>query len=421
MNKVILKLVVLVLLLKFPLGASAQNADTLKLTMPQAERLFVKGNLALIAQHYNIDNAQAQLITAKLFNNPDFSFNNGIYANDATSGPAYKEQSFSISQLFTTAGKRNKNIQLAKIGIEQARYQFFDLLRTLKFTLRSDFYTVYYQQESAKVYDEEISSLAKTLAAYREQYARGNIAQKELLRVQAQLYSLQAEYTSLQTGIDTTESQLKILLHLSAKQPVQTLIDTMASSAVSGVAYQRLLDSAYINRYDLRLAKTTTDYNEMNLRLQKATAVPDVSFSLNYDRLGGYGTNYLGGGIAFSLPFFNRNQGGIRQAHVALEQSKIQLQSQQEQVESDVATGYKIALQQEKVFEGFDPGFKQAFSHLIGEVYKNYQKRNISLLEFLDYYDSYKTNTLLLNNLKLSRMLSLEQLNYATGTAFFNQ
>lgn len=422
MNKVILKLAVLVLLLKIPFGAAAQNTDTLRLTMPDAERLFVKNNLSLIIQHYNIDNAQAQLITAKLFNNPDFSFNNGIYANDATSGPAYKEQSFSISQLFNTAGKRNKNIQLAKIGIEQARYQFFDLLRTLKFTLRSDFYTVYYQQESAKVYDEEIGSLAKTLVAYREQYAKGNIAQKELLRVQAQLYSLQAEYNSLQTGIDTTESQLKILLHLPAKQPVRTVADTSANlNAVSSVAYQRLLDSAYVNRYDLRLAKTNTDYNDMNLRLQRAMAVPDVSFSLNYDRLGGYGTNYLGGGIAFSLPFFNRNQGGIRQAHVAVEQGKVQLQSQQEQVESDVATGYKIALQQEKVFEGFDPAFKQQFSHLIGEVYKNYQKRNISLLEFLDYYDSYKTNMLLLNNLKLSRVLSLEQLNYATGTAFFNQ
>jgi len=46
--------------------------------------------------------------------------------------------------------------------VEQARYQFFDLIRTLKFTLRSDFYTIYFQEQSAGVYDREISSLAKT-------------------------------------------------------------------------------------------------------------------------------------------------------------------------------------------------------------------------------------------------------------------
>ncbi|MDB5153563.1 MAG: TolC family protein, partial [Mucilaginibacter sp.] len=52
---------------------------------------------------------------------------------------------------------------------------------------------------------------------------------------------------------------------------------------------------------------------------------------------------------------------------------------------------------------------------------KNYEKRNISMLEFLDFYDSYKTNTIQLNNLQLNRVISLEQLNYATGTPFFNQ
>src|SRR3978361_2182502 len=89
-------------------------ADTLKLTIKQAEDLFIKNNLQLIIQRYNIDNASAGIITAKLFPNPDFSFANGIHATGVPN--AYNEQSFSVSQLFTTAGKRNKGIQLAKIS-----------------------------------------------------------------------------------------------------------------------------------------------------------------------------------------------------------------------------------------------------------------------------------------------------------------
>jgi outer membrane protein, heavy metal efflux system len=415
-------LLILVAYLPFGFSANAQTPnDTLKLTIRQAEEQFVNNNLQLMAQHYNIDIAGAQVITARLFNNPDFSINNGIAGTGETNPGA--EQSASISQLITTAGKRNKNIKLAKIGVEQARYQFFDLVRTLKNTLRTDFYTVYYQRLSARVYDQEIGSLSKTLVVYKEQYAKGNIAEKELLRIQAQLYSLQVEYNSLQTGIDTTEGQLKLFLRV----PPHTIINPQVTEDIAGketlanVPYQQLLDSAYANRYDLKYSKTTVDYNNMNLELQKATAVPDVSLSLNFDKLGSYGHNFVSAGVSIPVPLFTRNQGNIKQAGFQVDQSKVQLQSQQQQVESDVATNYKIAMRLEKLYNGFDLKFKQDFTHLIQEVFKNYEKRNISLLEFLDFYDSYKTNTLQLNTIELNRITTLEQLNYVTGTPFFNQ
>jgi outer membrane protein, heavy metal efflux system len=421
--RVLLLLQIGVMTLGITVQAQDQVTDTLKLTVKQAENQFLKNNLQLIAQRYNIDNASAAIITARLFPNPDFSFNNGISATDVSQGPAYKEQSFAISQLFTTAGKRNKSIQLAKIGVEQAKYQFFDLLRTLKFTLRNDFYTIYYREQSAKVYNEEIGSLSKTFTVFKEQYAKGNIAEKELLRIQSQLYSLQTEYNSLLTGIDTSQSELKLLIKAPSSTYIEPLVgtDLDIKQMVSGVPYQQLLDSAYTNRYDLKYTKATVAYNDMNLQLQKATAVPDFSLSLNYDKLGSYSNNFLGAGIAFSLPSFNRNQGNIKQARIAIDQSQVQLQSQQNQVESDVATNYKGALRLEKLYASFDRKFKEDFNHLIQEVFKNYQKRNISMLEFLDFYDSYKTNTIQLNNLQLNRITSLEQLNYVTGTPFFNQ
>jgi cobalt-zinc-cadmium efflux system outer membrane protein len=396
--------------------------DTLKITVKEAEDQFLKNNLQIIIQRFNIDNASAQIITARLFPNPDFNFNNGIHTNDVTQGPAYDDQSVSVSQLFTTAGKRNKNIQLAKIGVEQARDQFFDLLRTLKFTLRNDFYTIYFNEQSAKVYNDEINSLQKTLSVFREQYAKGNIAQKEVLRIQSQLYTLQAEYNNLQVSIDTVQSEFKILVKAKPGAYVEPAYkyDLDGKSIVEMVPYQKLLDSAYNNRYDLKLAKSTVDYNNMNLQLQKATAIPDFSLSLNYDKYGNYGTNFLGAGIEFNLPFFNRNQGNIKQARIAIDQSQVQLQSQQDKIESAVATDYKGALRLEKLYNSFDPQFKQDFNHLIQEVVKNYEKRNISLLEFLDFYDSYKTNTLQLNTIELNRVTSLEQLNYDTGTPFFN-
>ncbi|HEX8020095.1 TolC family protein [Mucilaginibacter sp.] len=400
--------------------AQAPNSDTLKVNIKQIEEQFLKNNLTLIAEKYNIDNAAAQVITAKLFANPDFNFQNGIL-NDTHN--AYKNQSVGISQLFTTAGKRNKNIRLAQIGVEQAKYQFFDLLRTLRFTLRTDFYTIYYNQQSAIVYDLEISSLKKTLSSFKEQYAKGNIAQKEVLRIQSQLYSLLAEYNSLVSGMEVTQSELKMLIKASPQSYIVPLVDTSLVNTISAttIPYSKLLDSAYVNRYDLKNARITVDYNQTNLALQKAIAVPDITFSLGYDKYGSFNNNYVGGGIDFNLPVFNRNQGGIKQARIAIDQSKIQLENQQNQVTMDLASSYKEALRTEDLYNSFDPAFKTDFTHLINEVYKNYLLRNIGLLEFIDFYDSFKTNTIQLNNIQLNKITSLEQLNYVTGTPFFNQ
>jgi cobalt-zinc-cadmium efflux system outer membrane protein len=403
------------------------TGDTLKLTIKQAEDLFLKNNLQLIAQHYNIGIAEAQVITAKLFPNPDFSVATALYNTDTHKFFDYSagqsEYSGGISQLFTTAGKRNKNIQLAKIGVEQAKYQFFDLLRTLKASLRSDFFTIYFQQQSAKVYGTEINTLQKILKAYKEQNAKGNVSEKDLLGIQSQLYSLQAELADLEAGIDLSISQLQLLIRAKPGTRIEAEYnyELEGKDILTTVPYQKLLDSAYNNRYDLRLAKSAVAYNDINLKYQKALAVPDFSLSLGYDKAGGTVPNFTNLGIEFNLPFFDRNQGGIKQAKLTVDQGKVQLQGQQEQVENDIAVNYLTVSRYEKLSNSFDPKFRGDFTHLIQEVVKNYEVRNIGLIEFLYLYDSYKSNAVQLNNIQLSRVTALEQLNYVTGTPFFNQ
>ncbi|HZE84032.1 MAG TPA: TolC family protein, partial [Puia sp.] len=60
------------------------------------------------------------------------------------------------------------------------------------------------------------------------------------------------------------------------------------------------------------------------------------------------------------------------------------------------------------------------FERLMHEVLINYQKRNLSLLDFLDFYDSYKQNILQSNSIRYNRVSAFEDINYYTGTNFFN-
>jgi cobalt-zinc-cadmium efflux system outer membrane protein len=403
------------------------SPDTLRVDLRHAEKMFLENNLQLLAQKYSIDSARAAIITAKLFDNPQFGVSSGLY-NPTTSrffdySNGNGEVAMQLSQLIKTAGKRNKNIQLAKTGVALTEYQFSDILRTLEYTLRNDFFNIYYLRETQKVYDIEISSLQTTNTAYSEQLKKGNVSELDLIRIQSQQYTLQAELATLQNNIDDVESELKLLLRAKATIYIVPQYEDAEDKqqAVTDLPLQSLVDSAYQNRADLKIARTTVTFNQQNLALQKALAVPDINIDLGYDRLGSYVKDYNSIGVDFPLPFFNRNQGNIKQAKLGVQSSQVQLESTQDAVESQIANSYLGAVRAEKLLNSFDPKFAGNIDHLIGEVTKNFQAHNISLLEFTDFYDSYKQNVVQLNNLRYSRVSQLEQLNFNTGTRIFNK
>jgi cobalt-zinc-cadmium efflux system outer membrane protein len=396
--------------------------DTLKLTIGEAETIFLNKNLDLIAQKYSIDSAKATVITAKLYDNPDFSYSNAFY-NASTHDFFDPEMSVQVSQLIRLAGKRNKSIDLAKSGIDVAQYQFYDLLRTLRFVLRNDFYNIYFLEQSSKLYQLEIASLQKIVPAFEDQVKKGFMAPVDVLRIQSQLYTLQAEYDNLQTNIDNIQSELKVLIRANPSiyfLPVAPISD-LNNQVVSQTNYQSLIDSAIVNRPDLKALNANIVFSNYNLRLQKAYAKPDITIGANYDRLGSYVQDYNAIGISIPLPLFNRNQGNIRNAKIQTEVNKTLYESGLDKIKSEVTTSYITALRAEKLLLGFDPKFEENMKDLIAQVTINFQKKNITMLEFLDYYNSYKQNVLQINQLRFNKMSALEQLNFSVGKIIFNQ
>jgi cobalt-zinc-cadmium efflux system outer membrane protein len=190
------------------LFAQAQP-DTMRLALPQAEKMFLDSNLQLLAHRYNIDANKALVIQARLWPNPNFSIGHTLYSGSLQKffpTGANDETTAGLSQLILLAGKRNKQIRIAQAQVTLTEYQFFDLLRTLKYTLRTDFFNIFYLQRSARVYDEEIHALHQIVDAFAEQQGKGYISEKEVIRIKAQLYSFQSEYSDLLNQINDVQS-----------------------------------------------------------------------------------------------------------------------------------------------------------------------------------------------------------------------
>ncbi|HEY4062059.1 MAG TPA: TolC family protein [Puia sp.] len=400
--------------------------DTLRLALPEAEKMFLDSNLQLLAQRYNIDAGKALVLQARLWPNPNFSIGHTLYSGSLGKffpvSANEDETTVGLSQLILLAGKRNKQVKLAQENSRLTEFQFFDLLRTLKYTLRTDFFQIYYLRQSAGIYNEEIQALTRVVEAFTQQQGKGYISEKEVIRIKAQLYSFQSEYSDLLNQVNGVESELRLVLQARPNFFIDPVIDSAAISRLdpSKVPLSTLIDSAYRNRTDLQIARINTNINQLNYNYQRSLAVPDLTLSLGYDEAGSFLYNYYGVGAAIDLPFFNRNQGNIKSAKARIASARILQRSTQATVEENVTTSLQKAFAQQKLYQTIDPKFYTDFQRLLHEVLINYQKRNISILDFLDFYDSYKQNTLQLNTIGFNRVSAFEDINYYTGTNFFN-
>ena len=403
--------------------------DSISVTLDSAENIFLRNNFLLLAQKYNVDAQKALIIQAKLLPNPNFSYSRGplIPIHDDQSNYPYSnffnnaENAASISQLILLAGKRNKQIKIAEANAQLAEFQLFDLIRTLKYTLRTDFFNIYYLQQSAKVYDKEIQSLQRVVAAFNQQQGKGYISEKEVVRIKAQLYSLQSEFNDLINQINDTESELRLVLQVKNVYIIPVTADTKITG-LNPLQYPlaTLIDTAYKSRTDLQIAKTNTTISKLTYNYQKALATPDLTASITYDKQGSYAQNFTSAGIAIDLPFFNRNQGNIKSAKSMIDYNLAYQKSTEATVEEQIARALQKTFDNDKLYQNIDPKFTKDFDRLLNEVFINYEKRNIGLLDFLDFYDSYKQNTLQINSIKYNRVQSFEDLNFYTGPNFFN-
>ena len=122
--------------------AAAARTDTVAITLREAEERFLKNNLQLLAGRFNIDAAKAEVYQAGLWSNPNISIEQNAYNKftrryfDMTKTGNTEVQ---LQQLILLAGKRDKQIRLAEINSQIAENSFYDLLRALKFELRTEF------------------------------------------------------------------------------------------------------------------------------------------------------------------------------------------------------------------------------------------------------------------------------------------
>ena len=403
----------------------AGRIDTVRLALPDAEQRFFQNNLAVLAQQYNVTVAQAQAVQARVIDNPTLYVEQDVLRRRISrpvvpEGTLGNEAIVTVQQLFSIAGRRKAAGRVAQQAAVVEQYNLQDLLRTLRYQLRTTFYDLIFKQQTLKVYDTEINSLSRTVNLYQTQFEKGNVALKEVIRLRAFLFTLQSEKQALLTDVAAEQSDLHVLLRDPTSTTYVPVVDLGRTRALSLNAYseQQLTDTALVLRTDLNARRASLEQQNLNLTLQRKLATPDLAVGYTYDKAGSYINNYSALTLGMAIPIFNRNQGNIQVAQAQIAGGKLLVDQQQLIVQSEVHQAYQLAVRSDELFQSTDRD-TAPFARLMTGIEQSYAKRVLTVVEYLDFFESYKNNLVQLNTLRANRIRAFEQLNFAVGKPIF--
>ncbi len=401
---------------------SEQNSDSKSLTMMEAETLFMKNNLLLLAAKFQIEAKRALIIQARLYANPNIFMEQNTF-NDKTDRivdfTRNGQTVVQIQQLFLLGGKIDKRIRVAEINTKISEERFSDILRALKLELRSNFLSIYFLRDALRFYDKSTESLRKTVDYSERAYLNRTLLLSEVLRIKALLFFLEQERTEILVQIKEKESSLRVLLNEDSiyGKNIIPVIDEKKLDSINPEIYKsnEVLELAIEYRPDLKAAIQSVKYEEANLALQKANAIPDLSFGPVYNRAGTYIPNYFGFTAQLNVPIFDRNQGNIEAAEKAILERRSGLQNQRITVENEVVIELTRAVEKNKIYNQFKGKFTEDYGNLATLMISNYQKRYLTIIEFADFFETYRNTIVNILKLKTERAESFERLNYVTG------
>lgn len=394
------------------------------LTLEACEALFQKNNLQLLAEQYNITAARASVIQARVWEQPYLSgelnaINPG--ANRFFDIGATGQKSAAVQQLIYMGGKKRNEIAFSRSNVVLAELQFEQLLRDLKFQLRQNFYSLYFDEQNISRLNEQVAKVDELADAYAIQAARNNVSLKDVVRLQALSLTFKNELVAFRKNLNSEREALLLLTGIT--DPIIPKVDSTALEQYGrknlSYSMEQLFDKAREANPDYRYAAELARNSDLMLRWQKSLSVPDLTLGGSYDQRGGAFNNQVNLTLGMPLPLWSRNKGNIKMARAQLDQNKTSLSYKELELTTQIRTAWSNWQQQQIQYLQISVQSRNNFTSVYEGILQNFQKRNISLLDFTDFMESYNQSILALSSLQKELILSAETLNYLVNEKIF--
>ncbi len=402
------------------LGSSLSQQN---LTIEQAEELFQKNNLQLLANQYNVSNAKAAEIQSKIWDLPYVSGELNLInpQNNSFFDVGHKGQkAVAIQQLIYLGGKKRKEVEFAKSNTLLAELYFEQLIKNLKLQLNQNFYALYFENIKLKSLTNQIAKIEKLVDFYNIQATKGNVPLKDVVRLQSLLLNLKNDFNSFSFQVLELQRNLKLLTGTEKIYIPTTDENSFKKFDKLLLKKDSILSLAIANNIDLKIAKQITENYSLQLNWQKSLATPDLTLGLSYDQRGGAFGNQVNLTFGMPLRIKNKNKGNIKIAENEISASKINVDIQRNQLISQLQNSVLLWEEYTNQLQEFEAKDFKDMELVNKGVIENFERKNISLIEFSDFMESYNLSTIQINEVKKNRILTALEMNYLVNNILFN-
>jgi cobalt-zinc-cadmium efflux system outer membrane protein len=332
--------------------SSAQFISPTGLTVDRLLETGFTRRADLLAARQRLAIAEGRLIQAGLRPNPTLDSEYG--SARFLGGSAENTLDVGVTQVFETAGKRLKRVEVARKERDQVRAEVLAFERQTAADMRAAYARALAAGRQLDALENLIAASNELVRITNERLKQGDVAPLELNLVKVETDRLRTQVINTRADLETELISLRTLAGLEQTEPL-IIAPLPERPPRLDLAVNELTDMALRERADLRAAQLGVEAARARINLARSLATPNVAGSVRYSRekritdlpeVLGVGPvaqtdNVLRFGVSVDIPIFNRNQGEI----AAATGERLQVERQRDFLEAtvrrDVALAYK--------------------------------------------------------------------------------
>jgi len=410
-----MKIKILFIALLLSLNSTGQLSETISFTYEEGKSKMLKENVRLMAEYYNLDIAEAEIQQKRLWDNPLFVWNAEMYSLAENNYFNFANQKLlQIEYSFSVSGKRINAIKEAKIAKEIALFALSDVMRGLVLEYSNAFYEFIELQEMNDLLIESASQYDKLIEQYTLGSELGVNSESELVRLKAEKQTILTDINENEKELLALELTLRMLMNY--RSGVKLVAKKDLSLINPKISEDQLVGAALNGRPDLKIAQKNISLYQATLKKEKSEIVPDINLGYQpHDQGSNHVRPYVGMVFEMGIPVFNRNQGNIAKAKIQIDQSSLLLQYKTEEVKNEVLMAMETFKRTQELKNSYNLELIDQMEVLAKNAKINYESKNISLYEYIDFQRSYIENKLnyIQANRKFNEAINL--MNFVVG------
>lgn len=355
--------------------------------------LVAEHNSGYIAEKYNIDMAIANKQAAKVFNDPEISFDYGNNQDwNLRMGQTYE---VGLSYTISTGNERGARIKVAESELAMTEAAVADYLCQLKYEATEAYATAWIAWKRFLVAEQSYRTMQRIADADSIRLSIGDIEAAEALRSHIEAQTLRGEWMLAKAEYTNALSRLRTFTGgIGIEQPANLLNTDEAPLPTSE---EVLLEEALHNRSDLRTAWLQQRLSEANLRLAKASMAPSLTLNAGYVHSREVRNelapaplfNGFSVGVSMPIPFSAANKAGRKAAEHEIAQSEAYYQAAEEQLRADVEQAYNNCIARKAILETYSSRLLSELDRVLQGHIQGYEAGESELLELLEAQDTY--------------------------------